>query len=441
MNNLITIQDLFIVPFLLVAVFLVGTRVKNKHIQEEPYYKYFTWGLWAKIVAGLAFAAIYLFYYGGGDTVYYFHGSQCIVNMLGKDIPTFFKLLAGNHSDEIKSMFDQHTGYPYFFRDPNTFSVCRFNVIFYLLSFGSYVGTTILFDLALYFVVWRFYKMLISYFKGNEKYLAFALLFIPSVAFWSSGILKDGWTYIGILGIYVSFYHVFFTHKKILFNLMVFLFWSYIVFSIRPFMFYLAFASVLIWLAFSAMKAIKSNFIRVIVFPFIALLFWTFGTITLAKTGTMANSRYESVDAMLETAWIIQDDLKKDYYGGNSFNIGEFEPTLPGILKMAPKAIISGIFRPFIWEGEGFLTKFSGLENVVLMILLTYAFIETGFFKTIKGILQNPLLLSLAVFAVTFAFLVGLTTANFGALVRYRIPVLTFIIIPLFVSLQHIETV
>ncbi|MDA3890623.1 MAG: hypothetical protein PF517_03050 [Salinivirgaceae bacterium] len=162
MNNLITIQDLFIVPFLLLVAYFVGTRIKNKHIKEKPYYKYFVWGLWVKIFAGLAFAGIYLFYYGGGDTVYYFHGTQCTVNMLAKDIPTFFKIIFGNHSPEVGSMFDRYTGYPYYFRDPNSFSVCRFNVPFYLLGLGSYMGNTIVMNLFIFLAVLKFYEMIIE---------------------------------------------------------------------------------------------------------------------------------------------------------------------------------------------------------------------------------------------------------------------------------------
>ena len=90
MYNLITIKDVFIVPFLLLLAYLISTKIRNKNIDDKPYYRYFRIGLFVKIFAGLAFALIYIFYYGGGDTVYYFWGSGSIVKMFGKDIPTFF---------------------------------------------------------------------------------------------------------------------------------------------------------------------------------------------------------------------------------------------------------------------------------------------------------------------------------------------------------------
>jgi hypothetical protein len=45
---------------------------------------------------------------------------------------------------------------------------------------------------------------------------------------------------------------------------------------------------------------------------------------------------------------------------------------------------------------------------------------------------KDPMLMSFFVFAVMFAFFVGLTTANFGALVRYKIALLPFFNIVLF---------
>jgi hypothetical protein len=414
------------------VAYLVGNRIKNKHIKEFPYYKYFVWGLWAKIFAGLAFAAVYLYYYEGGDTVYYFWGSQSIFNMLGKDVTTFFKLLMGNHSAEVYSMFDYNTGYPIYFRDPNSFSVSRFNLPFYLLGLGSYLGNTVIMNLVLYIGVWQFYKMVVKLYPTNEKDLAIALFFVPSVVFWSSGILKDGWTLTAIMVMFVNFYHIFILKEKVFKNLLWLLVWSYIAFSIRPYIFYVALGSGLIWVGFSAIKSIQSAFLRTIAFPFIIILVWVAGATIIAQTGTVAGQRYSSVDAMLETAQIIQDDLRKDYYGGNSFDIGAFEPTFAGVLSKAPLAIVAGTFRPFIWEGNGALMLLAGLENLALLVLVFYLLIKMRIFRFFTSLGKDPFLLALFVLAITFAFTVGLTTANFGALVRYNIPVKVSLVLVLF---------
>ncbi|MBI9069880.1 MAG: hypothetical protein JEZ09_21485 [Salinivirgaceae bacterium] len=437
MHSLITIQDALIVPLLLIVAYFVATRIKNKNIDEKPYYKYFRIGLFVKIFAGLAFAAIYLFYYGGGDTVYYFWGSGSIVKMLGKDIPTFLKLLGGNHSLEVFSMFDSTTGWPTYFRDSNSFAVCRFNVPFYMLGFGSFLGSTIVMNLFLYFGIWSFYKMLVELFPTNEKRLAYAVFFIPSVVFWSSGILKDGWTLVATLGIFTNFYHIFIVKKNIRKNLFRIIFWGFIAFSIRSFMLYASLGATLIWLGFSSIKNIKSRFLRVVALPFIMLITWAFGAMLFTQISSQAGNRYSSVDAMLETASIIQGDLKQDYYGGNSFDIGEFEPTMGGVIKKAPKAIVAGVFRPFIWEGEGVLMILSGLENFLILLLSLFVLLQNKIIGFLRKLVAEPILLAFFVLAISLAFSVGLTTANFGALVRYAIPVKLFFMLILFILFSN----
>lgn len=424
MKDLITIKDAVIVPLLLVIAYLWATAIRNKHIEEKPYYKYFRLGLFVKIFAGLLFILVYLFYYGGGDTQYYFTGTRSIVRMITKDVPTFLKLLGGDHSAEVYSMFDRYTWWPTYFRDPNSFSVCRFNVPLYILSFGSYMGNTILMNMFLFVGVWRFYVMLANLYPGKDKLFAYALFFIPSVVFWSSGILKDGWTLTAILFIYSNIWHVFFQRKAVFVNILWLVFWSYVAISIRPFVFYVVIASTVIWLSFSSITTIKSRFFRVIFVPIVLLVAWSIGTLLFLQVSSLSTSRYKSIDSMLETAWIIQDDLTRDYYGGNNFDIGTFEPTISGVLGKAPQAIVAGIFRPFIWEGNGILLLFSGLENLFLLMFAVWIVIKSRFVGFFREIYKEPLLLSLTVFFITFAFMVGLTTANFGALVRYRIPVL-----------------
>jgi hypothetical protein len=49
-----------------------------------------------------------------------------------------------------------------------------------------------------------------------------------------------------------------------------------------------------------------------------------------------------------------------------------------------------------------------------------------------QRILSDPFIVASIIFALTYAFMVGLTTANFGAMVRYRIPSLPFYLIFLF---------
>lgn len=420
MNNLINIQDAFIIPFLLFVIYLISSRIKSKNIDDKPYYKYFKTGLFIKIFGGLALSLVYTFYYGVSDTAYYFWGSGNIVRMLSKDLPTFFKLIIGENGVEILSMFDLNTGYPTYFKDFNAFTVCRLNVPFYVLGFGSFLGNNIVMNFFLYLGIWQFYKMLVQLYPNNEKYLAYGLFFVPSIFFWGGGILKDGWTLTALLCFNVNIWHIFIKKQKPIKHILFLMFWGYVAFSIRPYIFYVALISGLIWIGFNYIKKVKGTFLRLIVFPFIVLVFWIIGSAIFIKTASMSFRRYSDIDSILETAWIIQDDLKKDYYGGNTFDIGTFEPTIPGILKKFPQAVTAGLFRPFIWDSKNILMVISAIENFAVLILFLWILIKLKL-KFFSNIYKDPFLLSFFVTAITFAFFIGLTTANFGSLVRYSI--------------------
>ena len=93
---------------------------------------------------------------------------------------------------------------------------------------------------------------------------------------------------------------------------------------------------------------------------------------------------------------------------------------------MGPKAVIAGLYRPFIFESETAVMLLSGLENTVLLLLTLYVFFKAGVKYTIKQILGNPFVSMCLLFSVVLALGIGISTSNFGALVRFKIPLIPF---------------
>jgi hypothetical protein len=145
------------------------------------------------------------------------------------------------------------------------------------------------------------------------------------------------------------------------------------------------------------------------------------GVFIMSQLGTKLD-KYSSVDKALETAVVTQKDLKRAEYLGASFDIGEFEPTLAGISSKIPVAIMAGLFRPYIWEARNPVMLLSGLENLIFLGLTFRLLFSLGPFGFFKRVGSSPLLIFSLIFSLFFAFSVGLTTSNFGSLVRYKIP-------------------
>ena len=140
-----------------------------------------------------------------------------------------------------------------------------------------------------------------------------------------------------------------------------------------------------------------------------------------------------AVESVLEKAVVTNQDLKADYYGGNSFDIGDFEPTVPSMLAKAPIAITAAIYRPFLWEAKNIVMVMSGIESMLILFITFRILIRLRVVGVIPMAIKSPLLTFSLIFSLFFAFSVGISTSNFGSLVRYRIPVLPFFIASLYI--------
>ena len=134
MRELFSSLDVIVSIALIFIVFLVVHKIQEDNIDRFTYYSHLTRALLLKIFFGICFACVYIFYYDGGDTQYYFTGTRSIVRMAEKNFGAFVRLLLGERTQELLSLFDWRTGWPTYFKDVNSWAVCRFTVPFYILG-------------------------------------------------------------------------------------------------------------------------------------------------------------------------------------------------------------------------------------------------------------------------------------------------------------------
>ena len=68
----------------------------------------------------------------------------------------------------------------------------------------------------------------------------------------------------------------------------------------------------------------------------------------------------------------------------------------------------------------------SAIENSILLIFTVLLIIRLNPFKFIRENLKEPLFVFSVLFTLLFGFGVGIASTNFGALVRYKIPLIPF---------------
>jgi len=198
----------------------------------------------------------------------------------------------------------------------------------------------------------------------------------------------------------------------------------YLIITIKAYIIFALLPGLLIFANFERLKRIESNFVKIIVIP-LSLIAVFFLVQTLFFDFNEMFGKY-SADNILEEAAIQNSDLQRSVYGSNSFDIGAFEPTIQGALSKFLPAVNAALFRPYIWEVGSPTMLFSALENIILMLLFGWMML-TKPIKFYKEIIQDPFITFCLLFTIILGFGVGLSTANFGALVRYKIPFLPFI--------------
>ena len=432
----LSVFDLLITPIYIFLAWLIANFIRNKNIYSKPEYKYFTYALMAKIVGAISLGMVYFFYYDGGDTTNYFESARAYVNLFFKNKEDFFQGWLGTINGSDYYLFDDSTGHSIFHHtDPNSFFVVRLLIPIVALSFKSYFASAVLTACITYTGLWKLYQTFLIEFPNLKREFAIAILFIPSCVFWGSGLAKDSFTLSAVGWFTYAFYHLFIKNQwKIIFVIEIFIS-AFVILAIKPYIFFALLPGAILWLSNQQIAKISNSTLRLLATPILLLLGGGVAYYFLTQMGDTLG--FYKVDTVFDRASLVQKDMKADYYGGKSFDIGDFDASASGVILKAPLAIFSGIFRPAIWDVRNVVMLVSSIENTYLLGLTVFLLVRLKVFGFFLLIRKSPLLLFSMLFSLFFAFSVGLTVANFGSLVRLRIPELPFFVAGLFI-MRHL---
>lgn len=414
--------DLF---YALILSFFLFRSAKKKYT-DPKFNGYYHKGLAAKFIATFLFCFIYLFYYQGGDTIAYFNSIKSFYNLAFIDFGDFLEVMSTNEFSKIWFKFNAETGFPeyYMVNDTRTLLVIKISTLLAFPSLGGYFATSILLANLFYKWIWKGFSFVADKYPSIIKDLALCFLFLPSVIFWGSGIMKDTFTFAASAYALYAFDQIFIQRTKIVVSAINLLFALYLIISIKAYILFALLPGILIYLNFERISQIKNAFVKVFILPFLT------ATLIIVAQTFFFNFSEEfgkySADRILEEAAIQQQDLTREVYGQNSFDIGEFSPTLAGAASKAPAAINAALFRPYIWEVGSPTMLLSAIENFAVSLAIIYFLLTIGPFKFLRYIFKDSFLIFCLSFTIILAFGIGLSTANFGALVRYKIPFLPY---------------
>ena len=271
-------------------------------------------------------------------------------------------------------------------------------------------------------------------YPGFEKGLAYIVLFLPSIAFWGSGIMKDSYTVSSACWLTYNFYMILILRKKVLVNA-IFLFINlFIIINMKPYVILSLLPGIILWLNNAYLKQIKNIFLKILILPLITVGVLLIGFYVFQNLSDLMGV-YGEVDTAIEQAQVIRSDLlRSDQYGTNNYNIGKFDGSLVSLISVAPNAIFTALFRPFLWEIGSPTMVFSAIENFILIVFTFFTLIRVSPFTVLRTLFKEPFLFYCLIFSILFAFGVGIAGTNFGAMVRYKTPLLPFFFSMIFIN-------
>lgn len=430
-----------ILPALLwfIIIVVAGFAVRNANT-DKPHYKYYMPNLFAKLFFSFAFASFYILIYGGGDTTAYYECSVALNNLFFKSPELYFEqLFSAPDPFKYTMYFDQTTGYPpgWIYKEPQGFFVSKIMSIFTFFTLKSYLATTFILAYFSSIASWKLFEMVRNFKLNNEKYLAVGLLFLPSVNFWCTGISKDMVVLTASLILIVNLFKIISAEQTYgLRNIIYAIIAAFIVYQIRSFILIAILLPVLFSLGIRLVKTLGGGALAVI---FFRIAIASIGIFVILQSLTISSeAQFLESNSFLEEASVIQRDFQTNkIYGSKQYNLGEVSFTPLGLARIAPLAIITGIYRPFLWEALSVTLLMNGIESLIF-IYFTFLFFKKSFRAKLRIIRKHEFLVFCLIFVIIVAYMTGLTSILYGVLVRLRAPLLPFLFIILTIDWERL---
>jgi len=230
-------------------------------------------------------------------------------------------------------------------------------------------------------------------------------------------------------------YEILYQRKWLWLPLVIFGVWM--TYTVKPYVALAILPWAAMWVYLTLNKSMRHPLYRYFFSPILFFIFIGISYLGILSLGS-ETGKY-SLKNIPEQAYLVYTDLTQNYTyyqetGGSVYDIGDFEPTVGGMLSKFPIATLTAMYRPFLWEAGKPVILMAALETFVLLILTLINLLRYGILGVIKRAVSDPFLIFCFGYSVFFLFMVGLTSGNFGNLVRYRVPGYIFFMSALFVT-------
>lgn len=370
--------------------------------------KFFWPALMIKLVAGVCLGLVYTYYYSVADTFDYFRDASKFATHAREDFPGYLELLFFN--DDLHRL-------QLAFYEPRAIFLTRITSVFSILTHNNYWIIGFYFSLISFLASWNLVKVISRYIPSVTTAALFGFLFVPSVIFWSSGLLKESLAVAALYYLTTVFLKMWFRTKPFLLEyplavVALVVLWNlkyYYAAVFMPVIFSSLFYRLVARRVVSAgIEALVWAGVFVVPLAVMMLLHPNFHPEKLLSVIVDSNSAYNEISAPEDVV-----------------HFQNLEPTAMSLLRNASWALFSGLFRPLFWETSAPIQTLPGIENTSLLLLLLTGI--AGFKKYFTSP-HRLLILTLTAYVAMLCILITISAPNFGTLSRYRAGYLSFFV-------------
>jgi len=421
------VQILLFPIFVLLPIILV-LYYRVYYIESDGDKFFFLWGFLLKMFGAISAIIIYTQYYESGDTTYYFDSGVALADFSRNYPSKMIEALSQyRYIDYMDFDFLPYLNKIVYRSDPYTITVVKITAILNLLTNDSFLYTSLLCSYISFFAAWKFYKLINQRITRFQKQIGYAIFFMPSAVFWGSGLFKDTFTLAGLFLFYVGSINILAYRKITLSNIVLGIIGFLLMMKIRSFFLLVSLPFMAIWVISVRYSNISSSTVKMLFIPFFSGAFFGGGYFILSSlTSTFEELKIENLQDRTKGFQSWHTTLK-----GSAYSIGETNFTPLGIAQKIPAAINVTLFRPYITEATKPIIFLSFLQSFAFILITIYVILRMKVIYFFVHIFRSPEGFSLLGFSFFYAFIVGFTSYNFGALDRYKIPCLSTYIIAL----------
>jgi hypothetical protein len=436
-QNLLHWWEFILTPIYFVIIIKIGRWYYDKKNTAAAGRNLFLNGLRVKMIGAIIITLLYNLYYRGGDTTGFFNDGKLLNKILYQDPAAAGKMymISGNVGSWPSELSGVESSLRMTGRASN-WLVVKVSSIFSLISFDSMLCTALFFAFIAYLCIWKFYTALSEMYPPVKKKLAIALFFVPCIVIWGSDISKDTISISALLILFCMLREIFFKKKVTLKNILISAGAIFLLGTIKSYILYAFALSALLWLLIGLGYSFRKLYLRIFYFIFTGALAAALAYLSL----NFVNQQLQAsvVDALLEKTVDAGEYLQKtsNKREGSTYDIGKPDPTITGFLIIAPKAINVTLFRPYPWESGKVIILFAALESTIIFFYFIFVLLKNKIIFFFIKIARDPFLILCIVFTAIIATFVGISSDNFGTLVRYKIPCMPFFLAAL-VIISH----